>query len=265
MSFPRITVVTVVFNAEKIIKKTIQSVLSQNYPNLEYIVVDGKSQDRTIEIIKQYVKIDKVISEPDRGIYDAMNKGLLMATGEWVLFMNAGDLFCNPNVLRDLELGHVKKAVSVVYGDSIYVYGKDHFYFPAKDKNMLRDSGMPFCHQAVLVRRTVLAAHPFDLSYKLLADYNLFRTLLLENFMFEYKTIPVCIYNVDGGLTDSSQWLCRREMNRILHRDDSIVSRCFFFLKSFTRRFLRPCNQLLRRYKYKKNLIRDDQISHFIY
>lgn len=263
---PFLTVITIVFNAENQIEKTIRSVISQKYSDLEYLVIDGKSKDKTLEIINRYSsKISKIISEPDKGIYDAMNKGIATANGEWILFMNAGDTFCNPDVLEKLEMEKVKDDVSVVYGDSISVYGQDHFYFPAKNLETLRYSGMAFCHQAVFVRRSVLLSHPFDLSYKMLADYNLFRTLLLEGVKFEYKQIPVCIYGVDGGITDSHQWLCHQEFNRILQRKESIVSRFYFALKNFIRRFLRPCNQFLRRCKYKKNLVQKDQLSRFIY
>ena len=94
MNNPKITVVTVCYNAVKDIEKTILSVVNQTYDNIEYIVVDGGSKDGTVNIIQKYEdRITKWISEPDKGIYDAMNKGILMATGDWINFMNAGDYF----------------------------------------------------------------------------------------------------------------------------------------------------------------------------
>ena len=254
------------YNAVDSLERTMLSVLGQTYDNVEYIVLDGGSTDGTVDVIRKYSdRLTHWVSEPDKGIYDAMNKGICKAAGEWILFMNAGDSFCNPDVLQRLEMERVNDDVSVVYGDSISVYGEDHFHFPAKDLETLRESGMAFCHQAVFVRRSVLLSHPFDLSYRMLADYNLFRTLFLEGVKFEYKPIPVCIYGVDGGFTDRHQWLCRQELNRILQRKDSFASRFYFALKNIIRRFLRPCNQFLRRCKYKKNLIPKDQLSQFIY
>ena len=98
----KVTVVTVSYNADKVIEPTIKSVVNQTYPNLEYVIIDGSSTDNTLNIIKKYSnKISAWYSEPDRGIYDGMNKGLDVATGDWIIFMNAGDRFLHKNVLKD--------------------------------------------------------------------------------------------------------------------------------------------------------------------
>lgn len=94
----KVTVVTVSYNADKVIEPTIKSVVNQTYPNLEYVIIDGSSTDNTLNIIKKYSnKISAWYSEPDRGIYDGMNKGLDVATGDWIIFMNAGDRFLHKN------------------------------------------------------------------------------------------------------------------------------------------------------------------------
>ena len=98
------TIVTVCFNCEQLIERTIQSVLSQNPDLFEYIIIDGKSKDRTLDVINQYRdRIDKVVSEPDKGIYDAMNKGIALATGKYINFMNAGDYFVDSHVLENVS------------------------------------------------------------------------------------------------------------------------------------------------------------------
>ena len=99
----KISVITISYNAEKEIEKTILSVISQTYDNIEYIIVDGASKDNTISIVNKYKKkISCVISEPDKGIYDAMNKGIMHATGEWLIMRNAGDVFCDKSVLQNI-------------------------------------------------------------------------------------------------------------------------------------------------------------------
>ena len=96
----KVTVITVCYNAETGIEKTIQSVIGQTYQNIEYIIIDGGSKDHTLNIVNKYKdRISKVISEPDKGIYDAMNKGILAATGDWINFMNVGDSFFSPDTL----------------------------------------------------------------------------------------------------------------------------------------------------------------------
>ncbi len=117
----KISIITVVFNGEKTIRETIESVLAQDFGEVEYIIVDGKSTDTTLEIIKSYSgRITKFISEPDRGIYDAMNKGLQLATGEIVGLLNADDVFASPDVLSLVAATFLNSGVDAVYGDLQY-------------------------------------------------------------------------------------------------------------------------------------------------
>ena len=97
---PKVSIITVCFNAKEMLITTLEDIRKQKYDNLEYIVVDGKSSDGTLDLLNNYQDIiSKIVSEPDKGIYDAMNKGINIATGEWVIFMNAGDTFANENIL----------------------------------------------------------------------------------------------------------------------------------------------------------------------
>ena len=120
--FPKISVVTVSYNAVTTIEETILSVVNQTYKNIEYIIIDGGSTDGTVDIIKKYAdRIDYWVSEPDKGIYDAMNKGIVKSTGEWIHFLNAGDVYLNTHILEDCIRCFNEKKVKadVLYGDVI--------------------------------------------------------------------------------------------------------------------------------------------------
>ena len=121
---PLITVVTVVYNGVEFLEKTILNVLGQDYPNIDYIIIDGGSTDGTLDIIRKYEdKISKWISEPDQGIYDAMNKGIKLATGEWINFMNAGDYFYEKETLYKVFGGSERyDGVDILYGNTEYDY-----------------------------------------------------------------------------------------------------------------------------------------------
>ena len=146
MSF-KVSVITVCFNAEKTIRDTIESVLSQSFTDFEYIIVDGKSKDNTNGIIAGFDDAFsakgieyKHVSEPDNGIYDAMNKGAGLASGEWIIFMNADDRFSDPEVLKDIFGDCDYSGYDVVYGDSYRVKGDLKKLDKAdKDIKLLRD------------------------------------------------------------------------------------------------------------------------------
>ncbi len=196
-SRPRITVITVVRNAVTMLQRTVDSVLGQDYPDLEFIVVDGGSTDGTAEIVKAHAdRLHWWVSEPDRGIYDAMNKGLKHATGEWVSFMNAGDLFASPTVLTDIFSGDTSEA-AVIYGDSYAGYAHGKVFRPAAaPEHMVK--GMAFCHQAGFVRRNLIAAEGFDLSYPIGADFHELYRLYAAGHTFHKVDIPVAVFDASG-------------------------------------------------------------------
>ena len=116
---PKISVVTICYNAEKYIEETICSVLNQDYEAIEYIIVDGASKDHTMEIVKQFdSKISKIVSEKDDGIYDAMNKGIQLASGDFIIFMNAGDRFYSNSVVKEAVAASNKALI--FYGEAMY-------------------------------------------------------------------------------------------------------------------------------------------------
>ena len=123
---PRFSIITVTYNAEKALEETIQSIISQTYKDIEYIIVDGGSKDRTLSIIEKYKShIAKVVSEPDKGLYDAMNKGLKMATGDYVCFLNAGDsLHEDETVTMMVKSIEKNQFPDVIYGETAIVDSK---------------------------------------------------------------------------------------------------------------------------------------------
>ena len=129
----KVSVITVCYNAIRGIEKTIQSVISQSHDDIEYIVIDGGSTDGTIDVIQKYRdKIAYFVSEPDGGIYDAMNKGIKAATGEWINFLNAGDVFASKDAIM-ISMSIDTDGIDVIYGDSIEFTKELSHIVPASD------------------------------------------------------------------------------------------------------------------------------------
>lgn len=169
----KISIITIVYNNVRDIEYTILSVLNQSYPLIEYILVDGASTDGTLAIIHRYKdNIHTIISEKDNGIYDAMNKGLALATGDYVLFLNSGDeLYDKDTIQCIVEKG---KGADIIYGETKLIDEQRHIVGDRRHKapeifdwKSFR-YGMSICHQAIYVKRSI--APPYDLSYQLSAD-----------------------------------------------------------------------------------------------
>lgn len=195
------SVITVVYNDAEMLEKTIKCVIGQSYHNVEYIIVDGGSTDGTLEVIRKYEDyISKWISEKDDGIYDAMNKGVDLANGDWINFMNAGDVFSDSDTLVKV-LKHIRAGKDVVYGDRFYIQKGKKTLQKAKDINTIFQR-MPFGHQSVFVRKDVIKKYKFNDTYKFAADYDLLLNLYLSGHQFEYTGFPVCDF-LSGGESES--------------------------------------------------------------
>ncbi|MBO4771482.1 MAG: glycosyltransferase [Bacteroidales bacterium] len=197
MANKKISVVTVCYNSLEMLKKTMQSVDAQTYGNMEYIVVDGNSSDGTSDYLKTYTgKLTKYVSEPDKGIYDAMNKGAKMSEGDYVIFLNAGDLFAENTTLEKIFDGKDYDD-DVIYGD---VLRKKSDGTLAVKKALAPNNShkMYFCHQSCFAKRDCLIEHPFDLKYRLSADFNFFKILTLQHKTFKQLDLPVSIYDMTG-------------------------------------------------------------------
>ena len=218
-----ISVITICYNSERFIEQTIKSVINQDYCNLEYIIIDGNSKDNTVNLIKRYDhKVSKWISEPDKGIYDAMNKGIKSATGDWIIFMNSGDNFVNDTVLSDVFCNNFTKETNIIYGDIINDWGTYKESKKAYPLNVF-SYRMPFCHQAVFVRREILLDNLFDLSFRYAADYNQFYSLYYKYTSAIFRYVPICIAECDTSDSFSrknmlSMWLEYMKI-RSAHKD----------------------------------------------
>ena len=170
---PELSVITVVYNNVRDIERTILSVLNQTYPNIEYLVIDGGSTDGTLEILKQYEgRLAKLISEKDKGIYDAMNKGLALAGGDYILFMNSGDEIYAPDTVEkmfslepeaDIYFGETE-----MYDENWKSLGQRRHTAPESFSWKDFKHGMSISHQAIYIRRSL--TEPYDTRYKLSSD-----------------------------------------------------------------------------------------------
>ncbi len=175
---PRFSIITVTYNAATHLEETIRSVASQTYPEIEYIVVDGASRDSTPEIIEKYRQhIQTFISEPDKGIYYAMNKGLSLATGDYLCFLNAGDTFHAPETLRQMVASLPEEEwPDILYGETALVDEQRNFLRMRRlsaPKYLTWKSfrqGMVVCHQAFFPRRTL--APEYDTKFRYSADFD---------------------------------------------------------------------------------------------
>ena len=198
-----ISVITVVLNDKSNIETTINSVISQTYSNIEYIIIDGGSNDGTLEIIQKYKnQISIIVSEPDKGIYDAMNKGTLLATGEWISYMNSGDQFNDSNVLNSIFVKNRNVILNkdVIYSDVIADFKPNKQIRKAKNINSFY-RGLPFSHQAHLVKTSIVRNRPFNLKYSISADYDLLYSIYKEKAKFYYYEIPIARVDVTMGIS----------------------------------------------------------------
>ncbi len=173
MSTPKISVITVVFNGEKHIGRTIESVVGQSYKQVEYIIVDGKSTDKTLDVIGRYKGVDHLISEPDGGLYDAMNKALKLATGDYVWFLNSGDQVYSLDTVKQMIAG-LTGMPDIIYGGTMIIdeqqieIGDRRLKPPANLSWKSFRQGMVVCHQSIIVKREI--APEYNLEYRFSAD-----------------------------------------------------------------------------------------------
>lgn len=223
----KISLITVAYNSSATIKTTLESVKAQCYPDLEYIIVDGGSKDTTVELVKSYPELDfKLTSEPDRGIYDAMNKGVKQATGDIVGILNSDDFFRHDDVLREVsKMFSADPSLDVVFGDVDFV-ADTNLTVPVRTYRagsfkpwMLRIGLMP-PHPAVFVRKSAYdRVGLYKMGYKIAADFDfLVRLLLLDKAKFKVANKQWVRMRTGGASTAGikSNIISSKEMNRSL-------------------------------------------------
>jgi glycosyltransferase involved in cell wall biosynthesis len=200
-----VSVITITYNAGKVLEQTIQSIIGQNFTDYEYLIIDGGSKDNTLAIAKAYQQhIDYIISEPDKGIYDAMNKGLQAAQGKYIWFMNAGDEIFDKEVMSKIFADN--QDADVIYGNAMYIDDSGLEIglrtqvtpHPLPERLTWKDfwAGMVVCHQAFIVKKSL--APLFDLNHPYSADID-WEIRCLQNTKSVYNShIPLCRYLTGG-------------------------------------------------------------------
>lgn len=259
------SIITVVFNDATHIKETMDSVINQSYKkNIEYILIDGGSTDDTKEAIlecitscanitkeergdiRYYLEAThtdyptltfKFLSEKDRGIYDAMNKGIALATKEWINFMNCGDRFYNLEVLEKVANENITEC-DVVYGDTEIDYKTfKRLVKSPSNPHKLHMMFQGFCHQSFFIRSSIHKEHLFDQSLKIASDYNTILDLYIKHFRFKKLNLTISSFS-SGGINDEVGIECTKEVYHIAitkaHGHPSVILQIHLFYYPYT-------------------------------
>ena len=240
----KFTVVTCTYNAASVLQRTLDSIQRQTYCNIEHIIMDGGSRDRTLQLVKAYQHRNAVgessheivvISEPDKGLYDAMNKSIDRATGDYLVFMNAGDTFPTADTLEYVEgcVGEGELLPGVLYGDTDIVDEMGHFLRHrrlAPPKKLTWRSfiwGMLVCHQSFYARTDIARAEPYDLRYRFSADVDWCIRIMkrAEREHLQLLRLPEVVADyLDGGMTNKNHRASLFERFRIMRRHYGLFS-----------------------------------------
>lgn len=243
---PLISVITVVYNGEKYLEETIQSVINQTYDNVEYIIIDGGSTDGTLDIIKKYEdKIDYWVSERDKGIYDAMNKGIKLFIGDFIVFLNAGDSIYEYNIFNLIFKNKINFINDIIYGHAQLINSDNSKGKIVKAPSSIsyKDfaKGMIVCHQSLIIsRRKILL---YNLEYKLVSDHDWIIKILKETSKITFLDLPLCNYLLEG-ISDNNFYLCWKERLIIIKKNFSF----FYYLKNYITFLIRILKKIIKRF-----------------
>lgn len=253
----KISIVTITYNAEAVLQRTLDSVSSQTYRDIEHLIIDGASKDGTMDLVSRYKVRDlpyevRAVSEPDKGIYDAMNKGLRLATGEYIVFLNAGDTLHDEKTL-DMVASCLQPAANsqqpaVIYGDTNMVDDEGHFlrkrHLSVPDNLTWRSfkQGMLVCHQAFYARLDIARDIPYDLQYRHSADVDWCIRVMKEagrRHLPLVRVQGVVADFLDGGDSSKNHRASLRERFHVMRRHYGLLTTClmhvWFLLRSVFR------------------------------
>ena len=250
----RITYVTITYNAAKVLQRTLDSVLCQDYPDIVHLIIDGASTDDTLKIVDDYIARSnaaenghriQVTSEPDKGIYDAMNKGLRSLDGDYVCFLNAGDFLPSPDTVSKIVEKAITPLPAVLYGNTDIVDGEGHFLHHrrlAPPEHLSWKSfrqGMLVCHQAFYARTDFAIATPYDMQYRYSADVDwcirVMKAAEKENVPLQNLHMVVANYTQEGQTTlhhRESLWDRYRVMEHHYGRVQTFLLHCWFAIRA---------------------------------
>lgn len=242
---PTFTIITVTYNAEKVLEDTIQSVIAQTYHHIEYIIIDGASKDNTLGIVEKYKPyIHKLISEPDKGIYDAMNKGIGIATGDYLCFLNAGDSLREADTLDKMVQSIAGNELpDILYGQTAIVDLQRHFLhmrrLSAPEVLTWKSfkKGMLVCHQAFFAKRVL--AEPYDLQYRFSADFD-WCIRIMKKASFLHNTHLILIDYLEEGMTTQNRKASLKERFRIMVKHYGWISTILYHVWFVIRLVTKP-------------------------
>jgi hypothetical protein len=239
---PKVSIVTVTFNAARTLQSTIDSVVKQDYPRIEHIVIDGGSTDGTVDIIRgNAARLAFWSTGPDSGIYDAMNKGVEKATGDWVLFLNADDALYDARTISSVFAGASGwSGKQVIYGHSVMQMDGGRARLRRSKALRTIHFKMPFTHQGVFVSATLLRERPFNTRYRIAADYDFFRDVYGRHGSAAFQDSGVCInYFRVGGASYQRLGVKHREFLDVIRRNER-GARLWFYVAQYAIRCIGP-------------------------
>ena len=245
----RFSIVTVVYNGEKEIAKTIESVLAQTVPPFEYIIVDGKSTDNTLNIVGRYVDllskkgiVLRIISEKDTGIYNAMNKGIDVATGDFISFLNVGDWY-EPTALQDVNCLYEKKPFDLTYGSIFYHLENGKVLIKKSRKDHIVVSSRNWNHPSMFLKSDIYKRYHFDETLKIYSDFDLFLKLRKNKQVKILVNKLVTTHFISGGVsTNPSSSKVRMKEKAFAYRHNHYNFLCLlevYFWETFKRFFFK--------------------------
>lgn len=239
----KITIVTVTYNSASTIKDTLESVKNQNFKDIEHIIIDGASKDNTLDIVRKYPSVSKVISEPDKGIYDAMNKGVKIATGEIIGILNSDDIFASDDVIQTvMDIFKNDESIDAVYGnisyfkddkpDEVVRYWKSKSYYT----NFFDNGNVP-PHPSLFVRKRVYEKiGQYYPNFKICSDYEfMLRMMKIHNYKTYFLDKTIVKMRV-GGISTSgmkSYWITTKELKTSWEMNGLIYPKKLYFIRPF--------------------------------